>query len=296
MARIGMFMNLRENDPEVPFRKVAFLEGFGPTPVTFDYRYGGGEFGKYDARATELIDLKPDLLFATCGPSFWAFQTQTATIPIVYAGIIDPTQTGRGPGSNSTGYASYSIDNSGEWLNYLKDLVPGIKQVVVVADLDPIRPAGGLQVGQIRAAAAKDGITVTTIDLNWPPDKIAAALRDFATKYPGTGGLIMPPGTLAAARRDLVIGPAMKSKLPSMFGNRLFLNSGGICAYGATTLALYKLAGDYAKQIVVDKKKPADLPRQINNSFELVIHTKAAKAAGISVPPVLLKKANHLIE
>lgn len=299
MPKIGLFFNLKESDQETPYRKAAFSLGLGRTDVALYFRHGGGNYANYDRLAQELIDLTPNVLFATCGPSFWALQEISRRlgqpIPIVFAGVIDklrvPVPT------VSTGYVSYMVDRSKEWLTYLTQIGPAIKAVAVLADLNSTRPAGGLEVGQITAAAGALGITVTSIDIDLSNSdaKIKADLDAFEAANPAPkGGVIVTAGTLAATRRDLIIPYVAGKNLPALYGNRLFLNSGGIYSYGAATLDVYRMAAGYVRRIL-DGELTKDIPVITNQRFEFVVDLSNAQARGVSVPTALRDMAHDII-
>ena len=291
MNLIGVFLNLSESDPENPERKAVLHEGLGRNDVEYEFRYGEAKYDRYRDIARELIELNPALLIATCGPSYWALQQQTSTIPIVFTSIIDPARTGRKPGPNAWGGASYLVTHSAKWVTLLKRMAPNVERLAVVADFHIDRPAATEETIEIREAAQP--MTVARIDLNGTDEAIAGKVVAFAGEQ--NGGLIVAPGTLAGTKRDFIIGLAREHRLPARYGNRLYVNSGGLFSYGPTTLALYREAGAFASRILDGQRPPENERVKYNDQFELVINRAAAEAIGLTVPQDLLSEADETI-
>jgi putative ABC transport system substrate-binding protein len=287
-----MFLNLRSDDPESLPRQEAFKAGVGRSDVQYDVRFGAGDYARYDPIAQELIDLNPDLLVATCGPTFWALQLLNPPVPIVFTTMIDPKRTGRTIGPKSRGTASYEVGLAVQWLRLLKQMAPHIGRVAVVADLHANRPAAREEMVEIRGAAGAM-VVENSIDLNRDDEEVAGAIEAFAKG--GNGGLIVPTGTLAGVRRKLIIDRAAACRLPAIYGNRLYVKSGGLFSYGPKTLDLYRKAGVLAARILNNETLPADRV-QMNDQFELVINRRAAAAIGLPVPQQLLAQADEVID
>ncbi len=286
MARIGMFMNLAATDPQVQPRKDAFLKGLGSLggSVQFTYEHGAAD-GKYDDHAAKLVEQSPDLLFASCGPSFWALQralkNANKSIPIVFSGMIDSINAGRlsavgNPGV--TGYVSYDSSLCVTWLSLLKKIVPTLKRVAVTRDSD--RRAGMTQYYAIQSAALSFGLTVSPIEVGDADAGITAAIKAFAASP--NGGMIVPAGTLTACRRKVIIDAANQNKLHTIYPNRMYVESGGLIAHGAITLELYESAAAYAAKIL-DGRDPTALPIVHNQKFETVVNGKTAKAVDVDL-------------
>jgi putative ABC transport system substrate-binding protein len=295
MKRVGMFMNLPDNDQDMPGRKDAFLKGLAGWTIGKDlelaYRYGAAEHPKYPDIARELVALEPDVLFASCGPSFWALrralEAANKDIPIVFAGMIDAVNAARiasiqSDSDNFTGYISYDSKLCVKWLDLLKRIVPQVTRVAVIRDTH--RPAGMTQYHAILNAAGTFGVVVSPIEVGDSPDEIERAVAAFASAP--DGGLIVPAGTLTATRRQLIIGLAAKHRLPAVYPNRIYINSGGLIAYGAITLELYESAAGYVDRILKGARAP-DLPRVWNANFETVINRATAKALGLDLSAFL---------
>jgi putative ABC transport system substrate-binding protein len=312
---VGMFMNLAEGDLDMADRRAVFKEGLtGYTEgqnVRLEYRYGAGDFPRYRKLAKELVALRneqgnpPDVIFSGCGPSWRALEAEMASakvnIPIVFAGMIDPTPgAALDPRSSHivTGFISYRADLCEKWPPLLKRMVPQLTKAAILYDPgDPLSPAdsrrqlGKTQLDAIRKAAA--GLDASAvIDVTASKREIENDIADFARTSAGKGGLIVPGATLAATCRDFITGLAIEYKLPAIYANRMYTKSGGLMAYGAKTLNLYKNGAGLVAKIL--KKQTVDGPTHLKD-FELVINQKTANEMGHTVPPDLLREADYVI-
>jgi len=287
VKRVGMLMNLPENDPEVAERKLAFQEGFTRKDVVFYVRHGGGNF-PYDEAAKQLVKLNPDVFFATCGPSFWALQAKTKK-SIVYAAMIDPNQTARAKttGINATGISSYNYGLSHEWVDLLKEMDKRIARVAVIVDLGS--KAGRGQWVEIDHYARGLGLETSWINIA-DFESLPEATDEIARK--GNGGLIVPTGTKSATHRTQIIELANKNKLPAIYANRMYAKSGGLFSRGANTLEIYRSAAGLVDKILNGEN--AGDPTA-NKTFQTVINLSAARAIGLTVPQSLLNKADEII-
>jgi putative ABC transport system substrate-binding protein len=302
MKVVGLFMNLAETDQHMPLRKQAFLAGLkGFTEgkdVQLEYKYGAGQHQNYPKIAKDLVALNPDVLFCGCGPSWTelsiALQDAARDIPIVFAGMIDPRRVGRlstRPNDNVGGFISYETSLCETWPVKLKQMAPKLTRIAVTRDRD--RQLGPAQFAAIAAVAPSLGLTVTPINLTDTDAAVEAAIASFA-RAPNSG-LIVPGSTLAATRRDFIIGLAAKYRLPAMYPNHMYTTSGGLMSYGAKTLKLYEMGAGYVASLLSggDSSK---LTVVRNSDFELVINLKPAKAMGLEVPQTLLDQADEVLE
>jgi putative tryptophan/tyrosine transport system substrate-binding protein len=219
----------------------------------------------------------------------------TRTVPIVFLRVPDPVGGGfvdslARPGGNATGFTSFEYGMSTKWLELLKEIAPAVKRVGVLRD--PTLAVGAGQFGAIQAMAPSLGIEVTPVNVR-EASQIERDIAAFARA--GYGGLIVTAGYLSRANRVPIIAGATEHRLPSVFYNRTFVSTGGLCSYGIDYTDQYRRAAGYIDRILKGEK-PADLPVQQANRFDLVINLKTAKTLGLIVPPSLLARADEVIE
>ncbi|MGA7520430.1 MAG: ABC transporter substrate-binding protein [Pseudolabrys sp.] len=224
-----------------------------------------------------------------------ALQQATRTVPIVFATVGDPVGGGfveslARPGGNITGFAIFEYAIGAKWLELLREISPSTTRVAVLRD--PAVATGPGQFGAIQTAAPSCRMEVSPVNV-----RDASEIGRAATAFAQTpnGGLIVTGTPLAQLHRDLIISLAAKHRLPAVYFERFFVTDGGLISYGADFVDQYRRAGGYVHRIL-NGDKPADLPVQAPNKYELVINLKTAKVLGISVPPSLLARADAVIE
>jgi putative tryptophan/tyrosine transport system substrate-binding protein len=224
-----------------------------------------------------------------------ALQQTTRTVPIVFAGIVDPVGAGfveslARPGGNATGFTVFEYGLSGKWLDLLKEIAPGVKRAAVLRD-----PSVGSGVGQyaiLQAVAPSLGVELRPIDAREPAE-IERAIVTFA-QVPN-GGLIFVASPSGLVHRNLIITLAARHRLPAVYFSRPFVIDGGLISYAPDQIDPYRQAASYVDRILKGEK-PADLPVQAPTKYELVINMKTAKALGLNVPATLLARADEVIE
>jgi putative tryptophan/tyrosine transport system substrate-binding protein len=299
VRRIGVLMNLSENDLDAQGLVTTFREGLAQLGWTegrnlrIDYRWSAGDVERIRRYAGELIALGPDVILAYGGSVVGPLQQMTRTVPIVFAEVVDPVGAGfiesfARPGGNATGFAALEYSFAGKWLELLKQISPGITKAVVLRQ--PSSPGGGGQLGAIQAVAPSFGVEVAPAGLDAGEIERAAAIAHNAN-----GGLIVTVSPLATVHRDLIISLAARYRVPVVYPLRYFTLSGGLISYGPDRLEPYRRAAGYVDRILKGEK-PADLPVQAPVKYELVINLKTAQALGLEVPPTLLARADEVIE
>jgi putative ABC transport system substrate-binding protein len=300
VRRIGAIMSVTAEDPEAPLRVAAFSQGLQELGwsvgrnVRIDWRWAGADRERVRTYAAELLALAPDLLLAS-GPSVRVVQQATRTVPIVFAGLNDPVGGGyvrslAQPGGNITGFGGTEYGFSAKWLELLKEIAPRLSRVAVIRD--PFAPSGPGYLGALQGPATSLRVELTPIDAT-DAKEIESAVTEFARQP--NGGLIVPGSTAAAANRDLIISIAAKQRLPAIYPVRSYVENGGLISYGPVQIDLFRLAAGYVDRILKGEK-PADLPVQTPTRYELVINLKAAKAAGLDLPAIVLSRADDVIE
>jgi putative ABC transport system substrate-binding protein len=179
---------------------------------------------------------------------------------------------------------------SGKWLELLKEIAPRVTRAAVLRD--PTIPVGIGQLGAIQSAAPAFGVEVSPVDVR-DPQEIDRAVAAFARS--GGGCLIVAASPLAIVHRELIVTLAARHRLPAIYFQRAFVDGGGLVSYGPDVINPFRQAAGYVDRILKGEK-PADLPVQAPTKFELVINLKTAKALGLEVPPILLARADEVIE
>ena len=302
IRRIGVLSSAAPDDPEYQVRVAAFLRGLqelGWTVghnVRVDTRWGAGDAERIRKYAAELAALVPDVIVATAGSIVGALQQASHTVPIVFVTTIDPVGGGyvaslARPGGNATGFSSFEFSISGKWLELLKEVAPSVTRVAVIRD--PSVPAGSGGFAAIQTVAPSFGVELTQIGVRNAAE-IEHGISAFARGSIG-GLIVVGPPSSVALHRDLIITLAARHRLPTVYGNRIFVTAGGLISYGADPVDQYRRAAGYVNRILKGEK-PADLPVQAPIKFELVINLKTAKALGLTVPSSLLARADEVIE
>jgi putative tryptophan/tyrosine transport system substrate-binding protein len=298
--RIGVLMNLSENDPEAQGLVAAFREGLAQLGwidgrnVRIDYRWSAGDLDRIRRYAAELVALPPEVILAYGGSTVGPLQQVTRTVPIVFVEVIDPVGAGfvmglARPGGNTTGFSLFEFGIAGKWLELLKQITPHMTRAVVIRD--PSSPGGGGQVGAIQALAPSLRVEVTSVGLR----DAGEIQRAVTVAREANGGLIVTVSPLATVNRELIITLAAQHRVPTVYPLRYFATSGGLSSYGPERLEPYRRAPSYVDRILKGEK-PAELPVQPPTKYELVINLKTAKALGLEVPPTLLARADEVIE
>jgi putative tryptophan/tyrosine transport system substrate-binding protein len=263
--------------------------------LAIEYRFMLGQSKTYDELATELARLAPDAIVVVGTPPALAAKRQTTTIPIIMAPAADPLRTGlvaslSRPGGNVTGVSLYGSEITRKRMEVFKEAVVGIQRIAVLAnadnplhrllwdDLQPIGPALGLQ---FRLFVVSD------------LDKLPAVFSTM--KQDGFDAMtLLTDAQFFSARREISSLAAMH-RLPAMYESRDSVDEGGLISYGASIHDLTRRAATFVVK-VLNGAKPTDLPVEQPTKFELVINLKTAKALGVEMPPMLLARADEVIE
>jgi putative tryptophan/tyrosine transport system substrate-binding protein len=303
VRRVAVLMSTTPDEPESQARITALAQGLQAagwsvgSNLRIDVRWSSsGEFARVRKDAEELVALAPDVLVAGIGPTTQALQDATRTLPIVFAQAVDPVGLGTvksmaRPGGNATGFTQFEYSLSAKWLELLREVVPHITRVGVVRD-GRFAPVGLGQWAVIGAAAAPLGVEVLPVDLTVAGDT-ESAFTEFARGR--NEGLIVGVGTAATIQRKLVIELAARHQLPAVYPYRFYVEAGGLISYGPNLMDLYRRSASYIDRILKGEK-PADLPVQAPTKYELAINLNTARALGLEVAPMLLARADEVIE
>jgi len=293
--------NLAADDPEAQARKSAFLQGLRELGWTegrnmrIDTRWTLGDGDRTRKYAAELAALAPDVILATGSNTVGPLLQATRVVPIVFMYVPDPIGAGyvdslARPGGNATGFTAFEYGISAKWLELLKEIAPGVTRAAVLRD--PAITAGIGQFGAIQSVAPSLGVEVSPVNVRDAPE-IERAVAAFARS--SNGGLIVTGSALANIHRDVIITLAARHKLPAVYFERFFVAGGGLISYGTEMLDQHRRAAGYVDRILKGEK-PADLPVQAPTKYELAINLKTAKALGLELPPIVLARADEVIE
>jgi putative tryptophan/tyrosine transport system substrate-binding protein len=274
-------------------RELGWVEGQN---IVIEYRFAEGQFDRLPRLAAELARLKVDIIVAIPTPAAVAAKNATATIPIVMTNVADPVGQGlvaslAHPGGNVTGL-SYSIgmETVDKSLELLKTAVPSVHRVAVLSN--PGNSGHALAIRSLKAAAPSLGLDLQLLAAR-RPNEIDGAF-DAMTKE-RAGAVLVVADSLFLLHGARLAGLTAKYRLPSMHGVREMVEAGGLMSYGPDTTYQSRHAATYVDKILRGAK-PADLPVEQPNKFELVINMKTAKALGLTIPPSLLLRADELIQ
>jgi putative ABC transport system substrate-binding protein len=301
MKSIGILLPGTADDPVFQARLAAFYQELAllgwsvGRNVRIEPRWATANAAELRRHAAELAQLAPDVILATGDATIPPLLQATRTVPIVFPVAADPVGAGfvdslARPGGNATGFMLYEYSVGGKWLELLKEIAPGVTRVAVLRDAT--QGSGTSQFGVIQAMAPSLKVEVIPVNLH-DAGEIERAVATFARS--ASGGLIMTSSAAAIRYRELIITLAARHKLPAIYWERFFVASGGLVSYGVDIVDQYRRAAGYIDRILKGEK-PADLPVQAPNKYELVINLKTAKALGLNIPNTLLSRADEVIE
>ena len=301
VRRIGLLSAFAENDPEAQawnrelLQRLQELGWANGRNVEIDFRFADGVEARLSSLATELIELRPDMIIAVPAAAAAALRQQTLSIPIVFMLAADPIGQGfvtnlARPEGNITGFTNFEFSMGGKWLQLLKECAPGVSEVGVV--FDPNIPSWASFLRSIESAAPSFGIRLTPVAVRDAAD-IERRLAAFA--HEPNGALTVLPSPATTQNRQSIIAATARYRLPAVYPFRVFAVNGGLISYGFDAPDLFKRAASYVDRILKGEK-PADLPVQNPTRYELVINLKTAKALGLDVPATVLARADEVIE
>ena len=264
--------------------------------VQFIYRYAAGDPGRAREFAKELVEMQPDLIVGHTTPVAAALWQATRTLPVVFVSITDPVREGfvvimARPGGNMTGFTNYEFTMGAKWLEILKEIAPKTARVSLLLNPD----TGSYYVEYMRSVEAV--ALSSSVQATLAPVHNSVEIESTITALAGEpgGGLIVLPSAPITANIQLIIGLAAQYRIPAIYPFRSHAKQGGLVAYGVALDDLFRRAADYVDRILKGQK-PADLPVQAPTKYELIVNRKTAETLGIEVPPMLLARADEVIE
>jgi putative ABC transport system substrate-binding protein len=272
-------------------RELGYVEGKN---ITIEARWADGRSERLPQLAAELVRLPVDVLCTAGSQASGAAKQATSTIPIVFANVAFPDQTGLvasypRPGGNVTGVAFIGPEY-GKRLELLKEGRPGLSRVALI--YNPDNPGSVLALQETQRWATPLGVRLEPHKFRGPHDfeNVFAAI---AGKRPDA--LMTTADPLIASYRGRIVDFAAKHRLLSMYPGREFVEAGGLMFYGGSIPEMYRRAAVYVDRILKGSK-PADLPVEQPIKFDMVINLKTAKALGLTIPQSLLLRADEVIQ
>jgi putative tryptophan/tyrosine transport system substrate-binding protein len=277
----------------VGLKEMGYVEGEN---VAIDYRWAEGANERLPALAAELVSRRVAVIATSTTPAAVALKAATSTIPIVFFVAGDPVAIGlvaslNRPGANLTGVTTSSAETAPKWLELLHEMIPSTKRFAVL--VNPTSPGlADAQTHALQSAAQKLALELRPLEAasDSDLDRAFAQVNDVRA-----GGLVVSSDSFLFTRADRLATLAMRDRVPAVFPFREFPIAGGLMSYGASVRDQHRILGLYAGRILKGDK-PADLPVQQTTKFDLVINLKTAHALGIAVPPLLLARADEVIE
>jgi putative ABC transport system substrate-binding protein len=271
-------------------RELGWIDG---RTVAIEFRWADGRSERFAEIAAEFVRLKVDVIL-TVGGAVAAAKQATTTIPIVFAIAIDPVGTGlvtslARPGGNVTGLSMQATDLASKRLELLREVLPAFQRLAILANVG--YSASVVEIGEVQTVARNLSYDVEVLEIRRAED-IAPAFEKLKS---GVHGLYVCGDALTTANSARINALTMGARLPTIFPDRAFLETGGFIAYGANNVDLFRRAADYVDKILRGTK-PADLPVEQPTRFDLAINLITAKALGLTVPPMLLARADEVIE
>ena len=276
-------------------RDLGYMEGQN---IAIDYRYSEGKTDRAPELAADLIRLKVDII-VVAGGIHWikAAKNATKTIPIIMTGVgNDPVEAGlieslARPGGNVTGLTNLTGKLAGKRLELLKEAVPKLARVAVI--YQPATPANVVEVKEDLPSTARAlKLTIQHWEVRAAED--LDGVFDALNKQ-RPDGLYVAGSPLTNVNQKRIVSFALKSRLPSVYGDGGHVDAGGLMYYGADLADSYRRVAYYVDKILKGAK-PADLPVEQPTKFELVINLKTAKQIGLTIPPNVLARADKVIK
>jgi len=274
------------------------LKGFGYVEgqnLTIAYRSADGRAERFPGLAEELVRLPVDLIVTRSTPAAMAAKKATGTLPIVMAASGDPVSTRlvqslARPGGNVTGLTSLTPEMAGKRLELLRTAFPTALHIAFL--WNPTNPAATTAWREAEAAARVLGVRLSPLEVRKPSD-IGPAF-DAATKH-GANVVVVAPDALTQNSHREIVALARRHRLLDVYASREFVDAGGLMSYGPSFPDLYRRAAIYVDRIFKGAR-PSDLPVEQPTRFELVVNVATARAQGLTIPPSLLIRADHVIE
>jgi putative ABC transport system substrate-binding protein len=271
-------------------RELGWIEGH---TVAIEYRWAEGRYERYSEITSDLVRLKVDVI-VTAAAGATAAKQVTSVIPIVFYLATDPIGMGlvaslARPGGNVTGLSTQHAELAGKKIELLREVVPSLRHLAILANVG--NPQAVLDMGETQTAASNLGLQVSTSGIRRPEDLAPA----FDAIKGRAGALYVVGDGLQVTQRVRINTLALGLHLPTMLPTREDVEVAGLMSYGANFPALFRRTAEVVDKILRGAK-PAEIPVEQPTKFDLVVNLTTAKAPGLDVPPMLLARADEVIE
>jgi putative tryptophan/tyrosine transport system substrate-binding protein len=272
-------------------RELGWTEG---RTIAIEDRWAEGRNERFAEIAAEFVRLKADVIVTAGTASVLAAKQATSVIPIVFAAAGDPVGMDlvaslARPGGNVTGLSVQSTDLVGKRLEILREVVPSLRRVAILGNVG--NPIAVPEMGEVQAAARLLGVEASRFEIR--------RVQDIAPAFDALMGwaeaLYVITEPLANTNRIRINTLALGARLPTMYAFREYVEAGGLISYGPNVPHQYRRAADYVDKILRGAK-PGDIPVEQPTKFDLVVNLITAKALRLEVPPMLLARADEVIE
>jgi putative ABC transport system substrate-binding protein len=273
-------------------RELGYIEGKN---IEIEYRFHLGKPDNLPALVAELVQLNVDALVVNPQPAINAAKQSTKTIPIVIISTIDPVAAGHvdslaRPGGNITGFANLSRELSGKRVELLKEAVPSMTRMGI---LWAQGPGSKVAFKEYETAARGFKLNLQSLEVSGPKADLEGLFK--AAKAARRDALVIVTNPIINFHEKQIIELASMERLPSMYEDSRFVESGGLLSYGPNQHDIYRRAAYYVDRILKGTK-PTDLPVEQPTKFDLAINLKAAKQIGLTIPQSLLLRADKVIK
>jgi putative ABC transport system substrate-binding protein len=293
--RVGALVNFAEPNHvlETLLKEKGWIVGRN---LQIEYRITGGDTNLSRAYARELLAWQPDVLYAVTNTSMAALHAEHSNIPTVFTWVSDPigmhyVESLSRPGGNATGFTPFEPSLGGKWLSLLKEAAPNVEHLGIVYNPEPGNNSSAFRKSIDEGA---NQLEITSIETSSGDssdiDRLIRSLKNEANS-----GLVFLSDAITAVRRVQITALVAQCRLPAIYPLRSFCEAGGLMSYGVKTDKIIAVAASYIDRILRGAN-PAELPVHAPTEFELVVNQKAARQLGLQLPPLLLARADEVIE
>ena len=299
---VGVLIGLPESDSQSRIRVATFEQGMRDQGwiigrnLRVYYRFAA-DADRLQDYGRELLGLQAEVIVASSSYVVFSLLRESRTVPIVFVTATDPIGDGfvtslARPGRNATGFTNNFSSIGGKWVELLKEIAPDVERMAILFNPGTARGSLSYFFPTFDVAARSAGVLLRAL----PVHNVAgmeSALADFASE-PG-GALIVVPDNFTSVHRRLIIALTAHLRVPAIYSFRYFAMDGGLMSYGVDLLDLYRRTASYVDRILKGVS-PAGIPVQTPGKIELVVNLKAARELGLTVPRILLARADEVIE